>query len=149
MHTTCFSVAVSAVAATPITTLVLCDRRLITSSCSGLVTEDKNKSAEGEKHKPSRRAVGRDPAARGSEARMQEIEMGSAGGCSAETHAGQLGTHTHTHQDSKHPLVTRPPSSCQTAGNLPALFSQSRGGHRASWAWAARRQDWSRIQVGT
>ena len=96
MHTTCFSIAVSAVAATPITTLVLCDRRLITSSCSGLVTEDKNKSAEGEKHKPSRRAVGRDPAARGSEARMQEIEMGSAGGCSAETHAGQLGTHTHT-----------------------------------------------------
>lgn len=28
---------------------------------------------------------------------MQEIEMGSAGGCSAETHVGQLGTHTHTH----------------------------------------------------
>ena len=68
------------------------------------------------------------------------------------THTGQAVTHTHTHthtyQGSKHPLVTRRPSSCQTAGDLPALFRLSRSGHRASWAWAARREDWSQIQWG-
>ena len=57
-------------------------------------------------------------------------------------------THTHTYQGSKHPLVTQRPSSCQTAGDLPALFRLSRSGHSASWAWAARRQDWSQIQWG-
>ena len=77
MHTTRSKLDVSAVAATPVTTLVPCDSP-ITSSCSGLVTRDK-KNQEGEKHKPSRRAVGRDPAARGSEARWQETETGSVG----------------------------------------------------------------------
>ena len=64
------------------------------------------------------------------------METGSAGGRSAETHTGQAvtytQTHIHTYQGSKHPLVTWRPSSCQTAGNLPALFSQSRSGHRAA-----------------
>ena len=86
------------------------------------MTQNENKSTEGEKYKPQNWAVDRDPAPRGSVARWEVMETDPAGGRSAEAHAGQAVAHSQVSGPQaplRHPVTPKPVE----AGDLPALCS--------------------------